>query len=39
MRGCMTEEEEIKPEKQEMKTLGDHIDRGVLTPWEGGRKH
>lgn len=34
MRGCTSEEEEIKQEKQEIKTLWDHVGRGMLTPWE-----
>lgn len=34
MRGCTTQEEEIKQEKQEIKTLCDHLGRGMLTPWE-----
>lgn len=29
-----TEEEEIKEENGEIKTLGDHLGRGMLTPWE-----
>lgn len=34
MRDCTAEEEEIKQGKQEIKTLGDHLRTGMLTPWE-----
>lgn len=34
IRGCTTQEEEIKQEKQEIKTLCDHLGRGMLTPWK-----
>lgn len=34
MAGYTNEEEDIKQENCEIKTLGDHLGRSMLTPWE-----